>query len=147
MSDNIGGIVSAEYCLVREIQYCGVLKHGILLELKSGCVWKQFPAKIGNIDIDITENLNVVRDSWTVEGKIRCPRNKYENTSEMVLFRQNKNIVIKYTTSNGDIYIAGDMHYSLQVSTKILDGTQASAYSGVEFSIKGAMYHPQLPQL
>jgi hypothetical protein len=117
------------------------------MELKSSAVWKEFPAKIGNIDINITEDLNIVRDIWNVEGKIRCPRNKYENTREMILFRRNKKIILKYTTTNGDAYVAGDVHFPLVVSPKILDGTQALAYSGVEFTIKGTMLHPQLPLL
>ena len=147
MSDNMGGIVSAEFCFISELEFCAPLKHGILLELKSGKAWKEFPARMGNIEIDVTEETNVVHDSWAVSGKIRCPRKAYENTREMILFRLNKKIVVKYTTANGDVLVVGDMQYPVTVRQKIVPGTTASAYSGVEYQLAGAQYHPQLPLL
>ena len=147
MSDNMGGIISAEFCFISELAFCAALKHGILLELKSGKAWKEFPARIGNIEIDVTEETNVVHDSWTVSGKIRCPRKAYENTREMILFRQNRKILVKYTTTNGDVMVVGDMQYPVIVTHKLLNGAAASAYSGVEYQLTGAQKHPQLPLL
>ena len=147
MADNMGGIVSAEYCLVSELQFFAAIKNGILLELKSGCAWKQFPSRIGNIEIDIAEVENVVRDSWTISGKIRCPRKAYENTREMILFRRNNKIIVKYTTTNGDVLVVGSKEYPITVTQKLLTGVQASEYSGVEYTLKGAQYCPQLPIL
>ncbi len=147
MADNMGGIVSAEYCLVSELAFWAAMKHGILLELKSGCAWKQFPARIGNIEIDVTEVENVVHNSWTIAGKIRCPRKAYENTKEMILFRTFKKILVKYTTANGDVFLIGTQQYPITVTNKLIPGTLASEYSGVEYILKGAQYSPQLPIL
>lgn len=147
MSDNIAGIVKAEFCFVADLIYCAAMKHGILLELKQGRLWREFPARIGNIEIDITELTDVVHDTWTIAGKIRCPRKAYENTLEMVLFRRNRKILVKYTTANGDVLVVGNMQYPIIVTHKILNGATASAYSGVEYQLAGAQFHPQLPLL
>jgi hypothetical protein len=147
MADNMGGIISAEYCLVSELLSFAAIKNGILLALKSGSAWKEFPAKIGNIEIDVSQVENVVHDSWTISGKIRCPRKAYQNTREMILFRMYNKIIVKYTTANGDVLVIGTKQYPITVTQKILTGVQASEYSGVEYTLSGAQYSPQLPLL
>lgn len=143
----MGGIVSAEYCFISDIQYCSILKHGILLELKSGCQWKKFPAKIGNIEIEVTEQTNVVRDIWEVSAKIRCPRKEYETTNEMMVFRRKRKVLLKYITANGDVNVVGTLQFPLSVTYKILNGILGSGFAGVEFLATGLQYCPQLPLL
>lgn len=147
MSDNMGGIISAEYCFVSELAFCAPLKHGILLALKNGETWKEFPSHIGNIEINITEETNIVHDLWVINGKIRCPRKSYETIMEMIMFRYNNKILLKYTTANGDVMVVGDFQYPIKISQKIIQGTTASDYSGVEFLLNGIQFHPQLALL
>lgn len=144
--DNIGGTILAEYCLVENIQSCGVTSQGILLFLKKSDAWKEFPAKIGKISINIVPEVQNSLSLYKVSGDITCPRNKFSRSSDM-FYLADKKIIIRRTTANGDITIVGDMENPISVTAELLNPPSAAGFSGVRYLLSGTMKHPELPLL
>lgn len=141
MFDNIGGIIKAWYCFVNDISSCAVTKKSITVNFKQNRNWVEFNASLGNIDITVSESET---NLFSIDGKIRCPRQKFENLRDMIVLK-NKSIIVKYETVNGDILVVGDASNPIKVKHKILNPSQASGYSGVEYSLSGVMTHEELP--
>lgn len=146
MSDNIGGIILASYCFIDDVMSSVVTKKSIAIHLRGNKSWTDFPASLGNIDISVTENEINGSSLFNIDGKIRCPRQKYENMPEMIHFRSRR-ILVKYVTANGDVLVVGDKENSIKATHKILNPKDASGFSGVEYTLTGVMKHPELPLL
>lgn len=143
MLDNIGGIKQAWYCFVSDLSSCAVTKKGITVNFKMNRNWVEFNASLGNIDISVSETETSGDSLFSIDGKIRCPRQKFENSREMVIFKK-KRILVKYETINGDILVIGDAENPIKATHKILNPTQPSGYSGVEYTLSGVMTHEEL---
>jgi len=146
MIDNIGGILTASWCIASRAKSVAVTPSGILVNLPALHPWKQFPAVRGNIAIEVTEDIVNGSPIYNVQGTIRCPRKRYATTPEMVALRGQR-IIVQYTTANGDTLVVGDADNPLTVTHRILNPSGASGYSGVEFRITGTLTHPELPLL
>jgi hypothetical protein len=146
MADNMGGILSAWYCIATDIQSCVVLKNGIIVNLPGNRDWVNFDARIGNIEINVTENSENGLSFFNVEGKIRCPRSIFADVGSFH-FNTNLPVLIKYFTTNGDVLVVGDKENPVRVNLKMLNPAQASGFSGAEYTLTGVMKHPELPLL
>lgn len=143
MADNIGGIVSVEYCLVTSVNTCGVTGRGLHLSYSRSNPWTAFKSGLGHIQLD------VVRDGTglhKVSGEIRCARHLFANREEMN-FPDGKKILVRKTLANGDILVSGDLENPISVTAEILTPSEASGFSGVRYTLSGTMNHPELPVL
>ena len=141
--DNIGGIISAEYCLVDDIKICAVVGSKIIVSLPTDKPWKDFNATPGKIEITVTPGDELGLTPYTVSGTIYCPRFVLSRYNELIKFQFHKTL-IKYITGNGDVLVAGDNENPLTVKSENINPSQANGYSGTKLTISGIMKHPEL---
>lgn len=146
MSDNFGIIVSACYCAITDIQACAVINQGIKVTFKPNTDWTDFDTLPGKIDISVEEIKNSGISLFEVSGKIKVSRQKFENTPEMVKFRQSK-VLVKFITGNGDVLVVGDRENPVTITHKIINPSGVDTASGVEYNLTGTQKHPELPLL
>lgn len=144
--DNIGGIISAEYFFATDLKSCCVTGTGILLSLSAGKSWKEIPATPGKIEITVTPAEDNGLTSYNVNGTIYCASGKMDNPAERIQLKTRK-ILLKYTTGNGFVYVAGDKENPLKVLLENITPSTASGYSGTKITITGSMKHAELPLL
>lgn len=146
MNDNFGVIISADYCLIDDINTCVIVPDGIIVNLKSNATWKSFNSIIGKIDIAASEAVQFNQGLFSVSGKIKVSRNKFENTTEMIKFRYKKAIV-RVITGNGDVYVYGDKENPLTITHSLINPSGVNTASGVEYIITGITKNPELKLL
>lgn len=146
MSDNFGIIVSAGYCAITDIQACAVINQGIKVTFKANKNWSDFDTLPAKIDISVEEIKNSGVSLFKVSGKIKVSRQKFENTPEMVKFRQSK-VLVKFITGNGDVLVVGDRENPVTIVHKIINPSGVDTASGVEYYLTGTQKHPELPLL
>jgi len=141
--DNIGGIVSAEYCLVENVKSCAVIGSKIIVSLQVDKPWKEIPATPGKIEITVTPGNESVLTPYTVAGIIYCSRFSLVEYGELLVIGYHK-ILLKYITANGDSLVAGDKENPLTVKIENVNPSKANGYSGTKLTISGIMKHPEL---
>lgn len=141
--DNIGGFQSAEYVFVDNVKSCAVVSDKIIVILPADKPWKEIPATPGKIEILVSPVTENGLTTYQVSGTIYCPRPKLSRYNEFSLFKRNK-ILLKYTTGNGDILVAGDKETPLTVVAENVNPSAANGYSGTKLIISGIMIHPEL---
>ena len=144
--DNIGGTVKAEYCFLENIQSCAVSSAGIKIILKNMEQWKEFPAKIGKISINITPELKNRLIFHRVAANNTCPRLAFDSFNDMNTLN-GKKIIIRRTTANGDKTIIGDTENYILIVSELLTPSTTSEFSGVRYTLSGLMKHPELPEI
>jgi hypothetical protein len=140
--DNIGGIISASFVVVENVKNCAVVGIRILVEILSGKSWTDFPHTPGKIDITVVPDEGV-NPLYTVSGTIYCARGNQEKYNDITSKRLKK-ILLKYTTGNGDVLVAGDKLNPLTVRIENVNPSAANGYSGTKITISGVMTHPEL---
>jgi len=141
--DNIGGIISAEYCFVENVKTCAVVGSKIIVSLPTDKPWNEIPATPGKIEITVTPGDESGLTPYTVAGTIYCPRFSLSSYGELVSFQMRK-FLIKYITGNGDVLVAGDKENPLTIKPENVNPSQANGYSGTKLIISGIMKHPEL---
>ena len=142
MSDNIGGIVSAEYCPVENVSSCGVTKSGIMLTFSLNNPWNLFPSSLGKINVTVKSN----GSTYDVSGEIRCPDHKFASEEEKT-FPAGKRVLIRLTNASGKIYIVGSKENPVTIGNEILAPSSPADFNGVIYTLTGTQTHPQLPQI
>lgn len=140
--DNIGGIVSAEYCLIGDISYCSVTRAGIALNFSSGNPWKLFPST-GKIVISVKPTGT---GFYEVSGTVRCPDQNFQTEQDKFIHHTTK-VIVRITRANGKKEIVGSLENPVRVQTEILTPEKPEDFNGVVYSISGTQTHPQLPQI
>lgn len=141
MADNIGGIVSAEFCLIENVAKCGILQFGIILQFSTPNPWTLFPQNsLGKVNVSVKKSEN---DIYNVSGDIRCPAHLFQSHTQM-MFPNNKKVLLRITKANGTIYIVGSKEFPVTIHAEILTPSTASDFNGVVYTLSGAQNHPQL---
>ena len=143
MSDNIGGIISAEYIFVEQVKTCAIIDQEICLNFTSGKNWKEFPATANKIQVTVVPTSENGITSYTINAILFCPKPKLDKYAEMASLQMHK-ILLKYATANGEILVVGDKAHPLKVTTEKLTPSEANGYSGTKFTITGINTHPAL---
>jgi hypothetical protein len=141
--DNIGGFQLAEYVFADNVKSCAVVSDKIIVILQSDKLWNEIPATPGKIEITVIPSTENGLTKYSVSGIIYCPRPRLSTYNEFSLFKRNK-ILLKYTTGNVDVLVAGDKETPLTVISENVNPSLANGYSGVKLSISGLMTHPEL---
>jgi len=141
--DNIGGIISAQYCFADHVKSCAIVGEQIIVTLPVSKPWVDFKATPGKIEITVTPGDENGLTPYIVAGVIYCPRFSLTRYNEFSSFRIRK-FLIKYITGNGDILVAGDKEHPLTIKAENVNPGQANGYSGTKLSISGRMTHPEL---
>jgi len=140
--DNIGGISECWYVLEEDVETCAILRNGILIDLKSGKTWEQFPCTSKKTDVQINPAGDKL-GTYNVAISVSIPDNNLDEDKIHEL--NDKHILFKYRTGNGKIFVAGDKEYFLQVTAQRLSPRTASGYSGMQINISGVLPHLELP--
>lgn len=140
--DNIGGIISAEYCFVDNIKSCAIIGSKIKLAIQNSWEWRHIQNTPGKIEITVTP-VDETGSAYTVAGTIYCARFNQARYGAFTNFPRRK-VLIKYTTANGDVLVVGDKQTPLSVKAENLNPSQANGYSGTKLTISGTMKHPEL---
>lgn len=141
--DNIGRIISAEYVFIVDVLSCAVIGSGIKISLSASKTWTDFKATPGKIEMVVTPVDGSGQTPYVVNGTIYCPRFALTHYNELTKFRFRK-VLVKYTTGNGDVLVAGDKENPLKVVAENVNPSQANGYSGTKLTISGLMNHPEL---
>lgn len=146
MADNMGGIVSAEFCDTDSIAYCGVTSRGMLLGFKVSNPWRPFKSGMGKISLQAVPETTSGVTLYRISGEIQCARYLFGSKEEMLLLNQRRGL-IRITLANGEILVAGDLDNPLTVIAEILTPSSASGFSGVKYTLTGTLTHPEIPLL
>jgi len=142
MSDNIGGISACWYILAEDIENCAILPNGIIVEPKVGKEWMKIPSTQNRNDVRITSG-NDRLGTYNVAISVSIPTPKLALTDTTQI--NNKNIIFKYRTGNGNIFVAGSAENFLSANVRRLTPSEASGFSGVQINASGTLPHPELP--
>jgi len=141
--DNIGGIISADYAIVENVNACSVTGGKIIVVLKTTKSWLEFPATPGRIEVTVTPDEGII-PLYTVSGIIYCARCRQAKYNDITGMRFKK-ILLKYVTGNGDVLVAGDRANPLKVQIENVNPSAANGYSGTKITLSGVMTHSELP--
>ena len=141
--DNIGGFSSVEYVLLDAVKSCAIIADRIIVVLADGKQWEKLPATPGKIEIAVPPTEESGLKLYPVTGTIYCPRYALAKYSDLKFSQQNK-ILLKYTTRNGDVLVAGDTENPVTLISENVNPSQANGYSGAKLTISGTMTHPEL---
>lgn len=144
MSDNIGGVSSCAYVLVRDVKYCVVLPDRIHVELNPFREWKSFQETAGKTDIQITP-ADDSSGMYNVAIQLSIPDNRIDEGA--VPDWNTQEILVRYRTGNGKMFVVGDVENFLKITVQRLSPSAASGYSGLQININGTLKHPELPLL
>jgi len=145
MSDNIGGISACWYVLEEDVKVCAVLHDKIIVELKDGKEWKEFQCTQTRTAIRVIPDDDGA-GTYSASVSVSIPTHKLTKHIDTVLLN-NKNILFKYRTGNGQVFVVGSLENFLTVSFRSLTPTEVSGYSGVQINASGTLPHPELPSI
>lgn len=146
MSDNIGGIGSAEYCFATDARVCCVMSTGIIVNLISSKDWNDFQATPGKIEITVTPETSNGVTTFTVSGTILIPKQRELSLTDQIQIRK-RGLLIRYMPFNGHFLVVGDKANPITATIENLNPPTASGYRGQKITISGVMTHSELPLL
>ena len=144
MSDNIGGISACWYILAEDIENCAVLSNEIIVEPIEGKEWIKIPSTQNRNDVRITsENDRLGTYNVSISVSVPSPKLALIDTTQI----NNKNILFKFRTGNGKIFVIGSTDNFLFANVRSLTPSDVSGCSGVQINASGTLPHPELPSI
>jgi hypothetical protein len=142
-SENMGGILSAEYVIVDYVNRCAIVLNKINLSFTGNKNWVEFPATPNKIQVTVTPKPSNGKTLYDVNAVVFCPTPKLEKFSQLQSLEMRK-ILLRYTTANGETLVVGDKSNPLKVTIEKITPSQANGYSGTKFNMTCTMTHSEL---
>ena len=150
MSDNIGGISACWLVFSEDVENTAIFlfPNRILVELKAGKDWQEIPCTPSKTNVQITPT-NDRRGTYNVAVSVSIPDFNIKNRVYYMLPESfnNRQVLLKYRTANGKIFVVGSKKNFLHTTVQRLSPGQASGYAGLQINFAGTLPHLELPLL
>lgn len=131
--DNMGGVISVEFILQKEIHYFAAFGNNCTVSLQNYTLWKPIDTKMEGVTLNVKADREDAGLIYTISGSILIKK----TDPYLSVLSLNPYILLKYKNTDNVVKIAGTDEYPLVTTLEPLTPTRATGFLGYQLNFEG----------